>query len=178
MPTWQVINRESLPGYTDYGSNAERMGAIGKVFPAIFFLVAALVTLTAITRMVEEQRTLIGTYKALGYSKAAIAKKYLHYALSATLGGSIVGVLIGEKLIPFIVIVSYRIFISIYSSSLHCFNFSSITGITGARSSLRLSNFSVAYFLKFSEIMILSIPFSFFLSVSTTYIRPPAADAM
>ena len=90
MPTWQVINRESLPGYTDYGSNAERMGAIGKVFPAIFFLVAALVALTAITRMVEEQRTLIGTYKALGYSKAAIAKKYLLYALSATLGGSIV----------------------------------------------------------------------------------------
>ena len=109
MPTWQVINRESLPGYTDYGSNAERMGAIGKVFPAIFFLVAALVALTAITRMVEEQRTLIGTYKALGYSKAAIAKKYLLYALSATLGGSIVGVLIGEKLFPFIVIVSYRL---------------------------------------------------------------------
>lgn len=109
MPTWQVINRESLPGYTDYGSNAERMGAIGKVFPAIFFLVAALVALTAITRMVEEQRTLIGTYKALGYSKAAIAKKYLLYALSATLGGSIVGVLIGEKLFPFIIIISYRL---------------------------------------------------------------------
>ena len=75
-------------------------------------------------------------------------------------------------------IVPYRNFISTASSSLHCFNFSSITGITGARSSLRPSNFSVAYFFKFSEIMILSIPFSFFLSVSTTYIRPPAADAM
>lgn len=109
LPTWQVTNREGLPGYTDYGSNAERMGAIGKVFPAIFFLVAALVALTAITRMVEEQRTLIGTYKALGYSKASIAKKYLVYALSATLGGSIVGVLIGEKLFPFIVIVAYRL---------------------------------------------------------------------
>lgn len=59
--------------------------------------------------MVEEQRTLIGTYKALGYSKAAIAKKYLLYALSATLGGSIVGVLIGEKLFPFIIIISYRL---------------------------------------------------------------------
>lgn len=109
LPTWQVTNREGLPGYTDYGSNAERMGAIGKVFPAIFFLVAALVALTAITRMVEEQRTLIGTYKALGYSKASIAKKYLLYALSATFGGSIVGVLIGEKLFPFIVIVAYRL---------------------------------------------------------------------
>ena len=109
LPTWQVTNREGLPGYTDYGSNAERMGAIGKVFPAIFFLVAALVALTAITRMVEEQRTLIGTYKALGYSKVSIAKKYLLYALSATLGGSIVGVLIGEKLFPFIVIVAYRL---------------------------------------------------------------------
>lgn len=109
LPTWQVTNREGLPGYTDYGSNAERMGAIGKVFPAIFFLVAALVALTAITRMVEEQRTLIGTYKALGYSKASIAKKYLLYALSATWGGSIVGVLIGEKLFPFIIIVAYRL---------------------------------------------------------------------
>lgn len=109
VPTWQVITRDGLPGYSDYGSNAERMGAIGKVFPAIFFLVAALVALTAITRMVEEQRTLIGTYKALGYSKVAIARKYLVYALSATLGGSIVGVLIGEKLFPFIIIISYRI---------------------------------------------------------------------
>lgn len=109
VPTWMIIDRDSLPGYTDYGSNAERMGAIGKVFPAIFFLVAALVALTAITRMVEEQRTLIGTYKALGYSKGAIARKYLVYALSATLGGSIAGVLVGEKLFPFVIIISYRI---------------------------------------------------------------------
>ena len=108
MPTWQVINRESLPGYTDYGSNAERMGAIGTVFPAIFFLVAALVSLTAMTRMVEEQRTQIGMMKALGYSGVHIAMKYVTYALAATLSGSILGAVIGEKLLPWIIINAYK----------------------------------------------------------------------
>ena len=109
LPEWYVTDRDDLPGYTDYGSNAERIGAIGKVFPAIFFLVAALVALTAVTRMVEEQRTQIGTYKALGYSKKDIIFKYLSYALSAALGGSVAGVLVGEKLFPFVIIISYRI---------------------------------------------------------------------
>ena len=85
------------------------MRAIGKVFPVIFFLVAALISLTSMTRMVEEQRTQIGTMKALGYSKWAIASKYLGYALLATAGGSIIGFLIGEKVLPFIIIYAYGI---------------------------------------------------------------------
>ena len=85
------------------------MRAIGKVFPVIFFLVAALISLTSMTRMVEEQRTQIGTMKALGYSKWAIVSKYLGYALLATAGGSIIGVLIGEKVLPFIIIYAYGI---------------------------------------------------------------------
>ncbi len=109
VPSWYVTDRDDLPGYFEFGANAERIGAIGKVFPAIFFMVAALVALTAITRMVEEQRTQIGTYKALGYSKLDITFKYLAYALMATLGGGIVGVLIGEKLFPFVIIICYRI---------------------------------------------------------------------
>lgn len=75
----------------------------------IFFLVAALISLTTMTRMVEEQRTQIGTMKALGYGKASIASKYLSYAFLATVGGSIAGVLFGEKVLPFIIIQAYGI---------------------------------------------------------------------
>ena len=85
------------------------MRSIGKVFPVLFFLVAALISLTTMTRMVEEQRVQIGTMKALGYGKAAIAGKYIGYALIATLGGSIFGVLAGEKILPFIIIYAYMI---------------------------------------------------------------------
>lgn len=67
------------------------------MFPVLFFLVAALISLTTMTRMVEEERTQIGTMKALGYSKVDIAAKYLLYALFATVGGSVLGVLAGEK---------------------------------------------------------------------------------
>ncbi len=67
MPEWMVTDREALPEYTDYGDNADRLRNIGQVFPVIFFLVAALISLTTMTRMVEEQRTQIGTLKALGY---------------------------------------------------------------------------------------------------------------
>ena len=79
------------------------------MFPAVFFLVAALISLTAMTRMVEEQRIQIGTLKALGYSKLSIAGKYIAYALTATLGGSVLGVLFGEKVFPWIIIYAYKI---------------------------------------------------------------------
>lgn len=108
-PKWYVYDRSNLPEHDGYGENADRMRAIGKVFPVIFFLVAALISLTSMTRMVEEQRTQIGTMKALGYSKWAIVSKYLGYALLATAGGSIIGVLIGEKVLPFIIIYAYGI---------------------------------------------------------------------
>ena len=108
-PKWYVYDRSNLPEHDGYGENADRMRAIGKVFPVIFFLVAALISLTSMTRMVEEQRTQIGTMKAIGYSKWAIVSKYLSYALLATAGGSIIGVLIGEKVLPFIIIYAYGI---------------------------------------------------------------------
>ena len=100
---------DALTEYQGYGDNADRMRSIGKVFPVLFFLVAALISLTTMTPMVEEQRVQIGTMKALGYGKAAIAGKYIGYALIATLGGSIFGVLAGEKILPFIIIYAYMI---------------------------------------------------------------------
>ena len=108
-PTWYIYDRSHLPEYSGYGDNADRMKAIGEVFPLIFFLVAALISLTTMTRMVEEERTLIGTLKALGYSKKSIAAKYLGYAVLATLTGGIFGVMIGEKILPYIIITAYKI---------------------------------------------------------------------
>lgn len=106
---WYIYDRNHTTEYSGYGENADRMRAIGKVFPVLFFLVAALISLTTMTRMVEEQRTLIGTMKALGYSKSAIAGKYIGYASLATVFGCVVGVLFGEKAFPFIIIKAYGI---------------------------------------------------------------------
>ena len=83
---WKIRNGTCTTGATliehsSFGENAERLGAIGRVFPVLFFLVAALISLTSMTRMVEEQRISIGTMKALGYGKLSIASKYLGYAL-------------------------------------------------------------------------------------------------
>lgn len=109
LPKWYVYDRSTLIEYSGFGENAERLGAIGRVFPVLFFLVAALISLTSMTRMVEEQRTSIGTMKALGYGKGAIASKYIGYALLATAGGSILGVLVGEKILPYIIVYAYGI---------------------------------------------------------------------
>ena len=106
---WYVNDRSTLSDYVGYGDNADRMRAIGEVFPILFFIVAALISLTTMTRMVEEQRTQIGTLKALGYGKFSIAGKYLNYALMATIGGSIFGVLFGEKVFPYIIVTAYKI---------------------------------------------------------------------
>lgn len=104
---WYVLGRDTIQNSVEYGMDAKRIGAIGNVFPVIFFLVAALVSLTTMTRMIEEERTLIGTMKALGYSKISIASKYILYAFSATLIGGVAGVLIGSKVLPFVVMQAY-----------------------------------------------------------------------
>lgn len=106
--SWYILNRKQTQSYVEYGEEAARIGAIGKVFPAIFFLVAALVSLTAMTRMVEEQRTQIGTMKALGYGGRDIAAKYLIYGMAATVTGSAVGAVVGEKVLPKIIIEAYK----------------------------------------------------------------------
>ncbi len=100
---WYVLDRDSHYSFRDYKSSAERMDAIAVVFPVFFIFVAALVCLTTMTRMVDEQRELIGTYKALGYGMTAIAFKYVAYSLMASLIGGIAGCLFGLKLFPTII---------------------------------------------------------------------------
>ena len=104
---WYVLDRDKISSCVSYGMDADRMDSLGNVFPVIFFLVAALVSLTAMTRMVEEQRQQIGTLKALGYSGLSIAGKYIGYAMLATVGGAVIGVIIGEIALPTVIISSY-----------------------------------------------------------------------
>ncbi|MCR5387649.1 MAG: FtsX-like permease family protein [Lachnospiraceae bacterium] len=109
-PEWYVLKRsESVQSFIEYGQDSKRIGAVGRLFPAIFFLVAALVSLTTMTRMVEEERTQIGTLKALGYRKIVIASKYFLYAIGASLAGGIIGVAVGHVALPYVIINSYRI---------------------------------------------------------------------
>lgn len=109
VPVWYVLNRDSIESYSSYKNDAQSIGAIGTVFPIIFFLVAALVSLTTMTRMVEEQRTQIGTLKALGYSKSSIISKYLLYAVFASVIGSVIGIFAGEYTIPALIVWAYKL---------------------------------------------------------------------
>ncbi len=108
LPKWHILDRSSISSYTSFKNDAEGISAVGTVFPIIFFLVAALVSLTTMTRMVEEERTQIGTLKALGYKKSAITAKYVWYALFSTLLGSAVGVTLGEWVLPLVIIRTYQ----------------------------------------------------------------------
>lgn len=112
-PVWYVLGRDTNIGFMEYGSAADRINAIAEVFPVFLFLVAALVSLTTMTRMVEAERTHIGTLKALGYSKLAIASKYLIYSTLASLGGSVFGILIGFKVFPTVISNAYAIIFSV-----------------------------------------------------------------
>ena len=97
---WYVLKRNTNPSYVSIDGNSDKVAALAKVFPIFFFMVAALVALTTMTRMVEEERVQIGTMKALGYAKGAILTKYLLYAGSAGILGSVAGILIGQVLFP------------------------------------------------------------------------------
>ncbi len=106
---WMVLNRHTNPSYVSFDSNAEKVESIAKVFPIFFFLVAALVALTTMTRMVEEERVQIGTLKALGYSKPAIMSKYMIYAGAATVCGCVFGLLVGFQVFPTVIWGAYEI---------------------------------------------------------------------
>ena len=112
-PEWYVLGRSANLGYETYRQDSDRIDNIGKAFPLIFFLVAALVSLTTMTRMVGENRIEIGIFKALGYSRGAIVSHYLIYALSASITGSIVGISFGFRLFPPLIMNAYG---SLYSN--------------------------------------------------------------
>ena len=99
-PEWYVLDREQNVGYVNYMQDTERVANLAEVFPVVFFLVAALMSLNSMARMVEEERVQIGTLKALGYSKRQIVRKYIVYASLATLIGGGIGLIIGFSYLP------------------------------------------------------------------------------
>ncbi|MEI2399334.1 ABC transporter permease [Paenibacillus phytohabitans] len=107
LPKVYVTDRTINPGYAEYKDNADRLSAIATAFPVFFFLIAALVSLTTMTRMVEEQRLQIGTLKALGYGSMDIMTKFLVYGTLASLAASIAGLAIGFTLFPGIIYNAY-----------------------------------------------------------------------
>ena len=109
--TWQT--RQDLPGFSAYGESSDRIAAIANVFPVFFFLIAALITFTTITRMVEEARSEIGTFKALGYTKWEISRNYYYYAISAGVIGAILGAVIGNETLPRIVLALYKQYLAL-----------------------------------------------------------------
>ena len=133
---WIVLDRDSHYSYRDYGACADRMDGIAKVFPVFFFLVAALVCMTTMTRMVDEQRNEMGTLKALGYSKLQIASKYLIYALIASILGSILGCSLGMYLFPTVIFNAWNTLYNIdqikflFQPGLILLASGSVTGIT------------------------------------------------
>ena len=106
-PEYHLFARSDNPGYSEYKDNAERISSLASVFPWIFFLIAALVTLTTMTRMVEEKRSELGTFKALGYRNGEIAEKYLLYATLAGGSGTLLGLAVGFYLLPIIIFNAY-----------------------------------------------------------------------
>lgn len=133
---WIVLDRNSHYSYRDYGACADRMDGIAKVFPVFFFLVAALVCMTTMTRMVDEQRNEMGTLKALGYSKLQIASKYIMYALIASILGSILGCSLGMYLFPTVIFNAWNTLYNIdqikflFQPGLILLASGSVTGIT------------------------------------------------
>ena len=110
--TWYVQDRSSLSSYASVDSDASSIEAIGTVIPVVFFVVAVLISLTTMTRMVEEERGLIGVYKALGYGRGKILSKYALYALAACLVGGVVGNVLGYVALPAVL---FTIFSTMYA---------------------------------------------------------------
>ena len=106
-PETYVLNRDTNIGYACFQNDSSIVEGLANVFPVFFFLVAALVCMTTMNRMVEEQRTQIGVLKALGYGEAAIMGKYLFYSGSAALAGCIAGYFLGIHLFPFVIWTAY-----------------------------------------------------------------------
>ena len=124
---WYVQTRDSNAGYTSVESDASSIEAIGLVFPVVFIIVAVLIALTTITRMVEEERSLIGTYKSLGYSRHTILMKYVTYALGASLIGGILGGLCGFIIFP--TFLFSVVFEAMYQIPEYLYSFDALYGI-------------------------------------------------
>lgn len=131
-PEWYVFTRDDNPGYSSFSQNAGRLDAVASVFPVFFLLVAVLVCVTTMTRLIEEKRTEIATFKALGYSNISIVAKFVIYALIAAIIGSVIGTVIGVCTLPFIIFNAYKIMYYIGDISLVLNVASIVLGITAA----------------------------------------------
>ncbi len=127
-PTWYILDREANSGYVSFIQDTKSIANIGKVFPVVFFIVAMLISLTSMTRMVEEQRTEIGTLKALGYNKFQIASKYIIYASFACIIGGILGMCVGFVTLPLII---WKMYTMMYQMTPIVLNFDWFFGGTG-----------------------------------------------
>lgn len=126
--TWYVQARSSNSSYSSVESDADSIEAIGTLFPIVFLVVAVLVSLTTITRLVEEERGLIGTYKALGYRNSEIYAKYLVYALAACIAGCVFGLFLGFIALPAFIFVVFGI---MYLLPGYAFAFDPVYGLGG-----------------------------------------------
>ncbi len=117
-PDIYILDRTQSEGAASYESDSERIDSIANVFPFIFFLVAALVALTTMTRMVEDERVEIGTYKALGYATTQIASKYLVYAALASVVGAVLGIGVLCQILPYVIMQAYGIIYAVPSLSI------------------------------------------------------------
>lgn len=139
-PEWYVLDRSYIQSYAGYGQDAEKIGNIGRVVPAIFFIVAAMVSLNTMTRMVNEDRTKIGTLKALGYSNLPISLIYIVYGFLATIIGAVAGGIAGSKILPYIIMDAYKLMylnLTVIVQQIHVLHFSvsvgaSIISVIGA----------------------------------------------
>lgn len=146
---WYVLDLDSNIGYVGYLNDSERIDKVGKIFPLVFFIVAALMCLTSMTRMVEEQRSLIGTYKSLGYSNFAISFKYILYSLLATLIGSFLGMIIGFNTLPVIISNLYKMMYEVPTVKInYIFSLSLIGVLSASLSTLGATLYTVIKGLK------------------------------
>ncbi len=118
-PTWYILDRSANTGYNSFIQDTQSVENLGKVFPIVFFVIATLISLTSMTRMVEEQRVQIGTMKALGYNKVQIAGKYLLYAALACIIGGSIGMIVGFILLPKIIWLMYSMMYVMPDISIH-----------------------------------------------------------
>lgn len=137
-PSVYILTRESNAGYLGVSSNSDIVAGVSRVFPAFFLLVAALVCITTMTRMVEEERTQIGTLKALGYGNGAIIGKYLFYAGSAAVLGCGIGVVVGSIVFPQIIWTAYSLILTLKPNLDIVFNIPLCVGVVAVYTALML----------------------------------------
>lgn len=136
---WYILSRDTNMGYASFQSDAERMGNLASVFPVIFFLVAALVCLTTMTRMVEEQRIQIGGLKALGYRRRAIAVKYVGYGFLSSVIGGLLGLLVGCTVIPYTIYTAWGTLYTLGDLVLPLYPGISVISVAAAMATVTLS---------------------------------------